>query len=101
MLSSTLKVSVYLAILWEPITDVTEAAGSTGRELLFQATSEQMIDAYSRVPRCSLEFLQFPYFTGAYFISKGLLVLFLPMMSSAQVSFCQSKGCSCTHVSKF
>lgn len=28
-----------------------EAAGSTGRELLFQATSEQMIDAYSRVPR--------------------------------------------------
>ncbi|KAF8655951.1 hypothetical protein AX16_002858 [Volvariella volvacea WC 439] len=28
-----------------------EAAGSTGRELLFQATSEQMIQAYSRVPR--------------------------------------------------
>lgn len=43
---------VYLAIPWEPTTDVTEAAGSTGRELLFQATSEQMIDAYSRVPRC-------------------------------------------------
>ncbi|KAF9779334.1 hypothetical protein BJ322DRAFT_1013566 [Thelephora terrestris] len=28
-----------------------EAAGTTGPELLFQATSEQMIDAYSRVPR--------------------------------------------------
>lgn len=28
-----------------------EAAGSTGRELLFQATSEQMIHAYSHVPR--------------------------------------------------
>lgn len=28
-----------------------EAAGSTGPELLFQATSEQMIQAYSRVPR--------------------------------------------------
>ncbi|KAF6747109.1 hypothetical protein DFP72DRAFT_614406 [Ephemerocybe angulata] len=28
-----------------------EAAGTTGRELLFQATSEQMIDAYSHVPR--------------------------------------------------
>ncbi|THU88630.1 hypothetical protein K435DRAFT_866100 [Dendrothele bispora CBS 962.96] len=28
-----------------------EAAGTTGRELLFQATSEQMIEAYSRVPR--------------------------------------------------
>jgi Zn-dependent M28 family amino/carboxypeptidase len=26
------------------------AAGSTGAELLFQATSEEMIDAYSRVP---------------------------------------------------
>jgi len=37
----------------------------------------------------------------AYFILKGLLVLFLPMMSLAQVSFCQSKGCSCTHVSRF
>ncbi|THH28363.1 hypothetical protein EUX98_g5818 [Antrodiella citrinella] len=28
-----------------------EAAGTTGPELLFQATSEQMIQAYSRVPR--------------------------------------------------
>ncbi|TFK34083.1 hypothetical protein BDQ12DRAFT_690347, partial [Crucibulum laeve] len=28
-----------------------EAAGTTGRELLFQATSEQMIEAYSHVPR--------------------------------------------------
>ena len=28
-----------------------EAAGSSGRELLFQATSQEMIDAYSRVPR--------------------------------------------------
>ncbi|TBU47465.1 hypothetical protein BD309DRAFT_855887 [Dichomitus squalens] len=28
-----------------------EAAGSTGRELLFQATSEQMVKAYSHVPR--------------------------------------------------
>ena len=28
-----------------------EAAGTTGRELLFQATSEQMIEAYSKVPR--------------------------------------------------
>ncbi|KAF9454480.1 hypothetical protein P691DRAFT_692720 [Macrolepiota fuliginosa MF-IS2] len=28
-----------------------EAAGTTGRELLFQATSEQMIQAYSHVPR--------------------------------------------------
>ncbi|EAU90683.2 hypothetical protein CC1G_03952 [Coprinopsis cinerea okayama7 len=28
-----------------------EAAGTTGRELLFQATSEEMIDAYSHVPR--------------------------------------------------
>lgn len=28
-----------------------EAAGTTGRELLFQATSEQMIQAYARVPR--------------------------------------------------
>lgn len=28
-----------------------EAAGTTGPEILFQATSEQMIEAYSRVPR--------------------------------------------------
>lgn len=28
-----------------------EAAGTTGRELLFQATSEEMIQAYSQVPR--------------------------------------------------
>ncbi|KAJ7698147.1 hypothetical protein B0H17DRAFT_1261330 [Mycena rosella] len=28
-----------------------EAAGSTGRELLFQATSEEMVEAYSHVPR--------------------------------------------------
>ena len=28
------------------------AAGTTGRELLFQATSEEMIEAYSHVPRC-------------------------------------------------
>ncbi|KIJ96005.1 hypothetical protein K443DRAFT_134254 [Laccaria amethystina LaAM-08-1] len=28
-----------------------EAAGTTGRELLFQATSEEMIKAYSQVPR--------------------------------------------------
>jgi Zn-dependent M28 family amino/carboxypeptidase len=28
-----------------------EAAGSTGPELLFQATSEEMIQAYSHVPR--------------------------------------------------
>ncbi|KAH8111785.1 hypothetical protein DFH11DRAFT_1842399 [Phellopilus nigrolimitatus] len=28
-----------------------EAAGSTGPELLFQATSAQMVDAYARVPR--------------------------------------------------
>ncbi|CCM00596.1 uncharacterized protein FIBRA_02632 [Fibroporia radiculosa] len=28
-----------------------EAAGTTGREILFQATSEQMIRAYARVPR--------------------------------------------------
>lgn len=28
-----------------------EAAGTTGRDLLFQATSEQMIEAYSHVPR--------------------------------------------------
>lgn len=28
-----------------------EAAGTTGRDLLFQATSEQMIQAYSHVPR--------------------------------------------------
>ncbi|KAF7431225.1 hypothetical protein PC9H_006946 [Pleurotus ostreatus] len=28
-----------------------EAAGSTGREMLFQATSEEMIQAYSHVPR--------------------------------------------------
>ena len=28
-----------------------EAAGTAGREILFQATSEQMIDAYSHVPR--------------------------------------------------
>ncbi|KAI9572020.1 hypothetical protein HD554DRAFT_2016273 [Boletus coccyginus] len=28
-----------------------EAAGTTGRELLFQATSEEMIEAYSHVPR--------------------------------------------------
>ncbi|KAH9951135.1 hypothetical protein B0H21DRAFT_719728 [Amylocystis lapponica] len=28
-----------------------EAAGTTGKELLFQATSEEMIRAYSRVPR--------------------------------------------------
>ncbi|KAF5334245.1 hypothetical protein D9758_017096 [Tetrapyrgos nigripes] len=31
-----------------------EAAGTTGRELLFQATSEQMIEAYSHVPRRAL-----------------------------------------------
>ncbi|KAJ7131725.1 hypothetical protein C8R43DRAFT_1024401 [Mycena crocata] len=28
-----------------------EAAGTTGRELLFQATSEEMVEAYSHVPR--------------------------------------------------
>ncbi|KAJ7289288.1 hypothetical protein C8J57DRAFT_1277230 [Mycena rebaudengoi] len=28
-----------------------EAAGTTGRELLFQATSHEMVEAYSRVPR--------------------------------------------------
>ncbi|KAJ7056182.1 hypothetical protein C8F01DRAFT_1029694 [Mycena amicta] len=28
-----------------------EAAGTTGRELLFQATSEEMVEAYSKVPR--------------------------------------------------
>lgn len=28
-----------------------EAAGTSGRELLFQATSQEMIDVYSRVPR--------------------------------------------------
>ncbi|KAJ7304555.1 hypothetical protein DFH08DRAFT_903357 [Mycena albidolilacea] len=28
-----------------------EAAGTTGRELLFQATSEEMVEAYSNVPR--------------------------------------------------
>ncbi|KAG6808689.1 putative endoplasmic reticulum metallopeptidase 1, partial [Arthromyces matolae] len=28
-----------------------EAAGTTGREILFQATSEEMIQAYSHVPR--------------------------------------------------
>jgi Zn-dependent M28 family amino/carboxypeptidase len=28
------------------------AAGTTGRELLFQATSQEMIEAYSHVPRC-------------------------------------------------
>ncbi|KAG5638589.1 hypothetical protein H0H81_011675 [Sphagnurus paluster] len=28
-----------------------EAAGTTGREILFQATSEEMIEAYSHVPR--------------------------------------------------
>ena len=28
-----------------------EAAGTSGRELLFQATSEQMIQAYAHVPR--------------------------------------------------
>ncbi|KAF7968545.1 hypothetical protein HWV62_30167 [Athelia sp. TMB] len=28
-----------------------EAAGTTGREMLFQATSEQMLEAYSHVPR--------------------------------------------------
>jgi Zn-dependent M28 family amino/carboxypeptidase len=27
------------------------AAGTTGAELLFQATSNEMIDAYSRIPR--------------------------------------------------
>ena len=27
------------------------AAGTTGREMLFQATSEEMIEAYSHVPR--------------------------------------------------
>ncbi|CAK5267855.1 unnamed protein product [Mycena citricolor] len=27
-----------------------EAAGTTGRELLFQATSEEMVEAYSRIP---------------------------------------------------
>ncbi|KAF7323535.1 Peptide hydrolase [Mycena kentingensis (nom. inval.)] len=28
-----------------------EAAGTTGRDLLFQATSEEMVEAYSKVPR--------------------------------------------------
>lgn len=28
-----------------------EAAGTTGRDLLFQATSEEMIEAYSHTPR--------------------------------------------------
>ena len=34
------------------------AAGTTGRELVFQASSEQMIEAYSRVPRLVLASLQ-------------------------------------------
>ena len=32
-----------------------EAAGTTGRELLFQATSEEMIKAYSQVPRYPIQ----------------------------------------------
>ncbi|KAG5644249.1 hypothetical protein DXG03_008787 [Asterophora parasitica] len=31
--------------------DISSAAGSSGREILFQATSEEMIEAYSHVPR--------------------------------------------------
>jgi hypothetical protein len=31
--------------------NVRVAAGTTGRELLFQASSEQMIQAYAQVPR--------------------------------------------------
>ena len=36
-----------------------EAAGSTGREILFQATSEEMIEAYSHVPRYASRVLDF------------------------------------------
>jgi Zn-dependent M28 family amino/carboxypeptidase len=31
--------------------NIDQAAGTTGRELLFQATSEEMVEAYSHVPR--------------------------------------------------
>ena len=38
-----------------------EAAGTTGRELLFQATSEEMIKAYSQVPRYPIQLTKFQY----------------------------------------
>lgn len=40
------------SILSSPLNEFPyAAAGTTGRELLFQATSEEMIEAYSHVPR--------------------------------------------------
>ncbi|KAJ7202713.1 hypothetical protein B0H12DRAFT_1206341 [Mycena haematopus] len=36
---------------WSPAHAVVFSAGTTGRELLFQATSEEMVEAYSHVPR--------------------------------------------------
>ncbi|KAF8325029.1 hypothetical protein F5887DRAFT_1065471 [Amanita rubescens] len=46
-----------------------EAAGSTGRELLFQASSEQMIQAYSHVPRPFGTILANDIFSSGFILS--------------------------------
>ncbi|KAF8682072.1 hypothetical protein AX14_004421 [Amanita brunnescens Koide BX004] len=46
-----------------------EAAGTTGRELLFQASSEQMIQAYSHVPRPYGTILANDIFSSGFILS--------------------------------
>src|SRR6266576_1520853 len=47
-----------------------EAAGTTGRELLFQASSEQMIQAYSHVPRPFGTILANDIFSSGFILSE-------------------------------
>lgn len=47
-----------------------EAAGTTGRELLFQASSEQMIQAYAHVPRPHGTILANDIFSSGFILSE-------------------------------
>lgn len=64
-----------------------EAAGTTGRELLFQASSEQMIQAYSHVPRPHGTILANDIFSSGFILSEyvHLLSSKTQMLTSVQV----------------
>jgi hypothetical protein len=47
-----------------------EAAGTTGHELLFQASSEQMIQAYAHVPRPHGTILANDIFNSGFILSE-------------------------------
>jgi hypothetical protein len=53
-LPSISKVGPYSQVTPSRIKTFLTAAGTSGREILFQATSEQMIEAYSHIPRYDL-----------------------------------------------